>query len=300
MAIRFLDTKFYKSSYVRGLPANLKSLYLFIILDCDGSGIWDSDLEAASLYTGFPITEEQFQKEFVDKGKAIPVIRGKFFFPDFIEHQYPKGLSNNNPAHKNHILALKKFSLIDDNLAVIKKTSKDTLKTLQRPSEDTNKGLSSSISNSNSKGNSNSNGQSNGNCDLGKSENPLFHSKTLTGQMIELWLGTFPSYTKDPERDLPALRSIADFVFQQAGCPNSYGDTEKEISCLNTFQLIADQVNREPFWINKPLKSISSHIQEFYNKIKNPVENGSGKNGTNGTKYNEASLAQKIHKRAGS
>lgn len=297
MAVRFLETNFYKSAYVRSLPANLKSLYVFIILDCDGSGIWNSDLEAASLYTGFPITTDQFQTEFVEKGKAVQVTNGKYFFPDFIEHQYPKGLSNTNPAHKNHILALKKFSLLDDNLIVIKKTIKDPSKTLQRPSKDPNEGLTSPISNSNSNSKGNSNSQSNSNSPLGKSENPLFHSKSLTGQMIEVWIGTFPSYTKDPTLDLPALKNIADFIFDQAGHKNAYGDTDKEISCLNTFQLIADQVNREPFWQNKALKTIGGHIQEFYNKIKNPLQNGTGKNGSNGGKYNEASLKGKLSER---
>lgn len=93
----------------------------------------------------------------------------------------------------------------------------------------------------------------------------------LIPQMHSIWITTFPLYTQDKELDFPALRNIADFIFKIANVQNGYGDTEKEIKVLNTFQLIADQVNRETFWLNKPLSSISKNIQEFYNKIKNPV-----------------------------
>lgn len=115
MAKRFIDTGFYKSPFVRSLKGPLKGLYSFIICDCDGSGIWAKDLPIASAYIGFEISEQDF-KIFVDSGKAIDLKNGKYFFPDFIEHQYPQGLQDKNPAHKNFIYELKKFHLIDNNL----------------------------------------------------------------------------------------------------------------------------------------------------------------------------------------
>lgn len=118
MANRFLDTNYYKSPFVRGLEGALKSLYSFIICDCDGAGIWNMDLQAASLYIGFSITPKQFDENFVKTGKAIDLGGAKFFFPDFIEHQYPGGLQANNKAHKNFILTLKKYDLLDENLCV--------------------------------------------------------------------------------------------------------------------------------------------------------------------------------------
>lgn len=116
MAKRFIDTAFFKSPFVRGLKGPLKVLYSFIICDCDGSGIWTKDLEAASLYTGFNLIENDFVNCFVKTGKAVDLKNGRFFFPDFIEHQYPGGLSKNNIAHKNFILELTKYQLIDENL----------------------------------------------------------------------------------------------------------------------------------------------------------------------------------------
>lgn len=127
MANRFLDTNFYKSPFVRSLKGPLKSLYCFFICDCDGAGIWNYDLEAASMFTGFEITDVEFHQNFVSTGKAVDIGRAKYFFPDFIEHQYPGGLQSNNKAHKNFIITLKKFDLVDENLAVKKKPVKKEL-----------------------------------------------------------------------------------------------------------------------------------------------------------------------------
>lgn len=116
MAKRFIDTSFFKSPFVRGLQGAYKGLYLFIICDCNGSGIWSADFEAASLYIGQKVDISGFQKLFVEKGKAIDLENGRYFLPDFIEHQYPTGLSLTNTAHKNFIAELLKFNLLDENL----------------------------------------------------------------------------------------------------------------------------------------------------------------------------------------
>lgn len=126
MANRFIDTSFYKSPFIRGLKGSLKGLYSFIICDCNGAGIWAADFEIASVYTGFNITKKEFEESFILCGKSIDLGGGKYFFPDFIEHQYPKGLSGNNPAHNNIIIELKKFGLIDENLKPLRSTFEGT------------------------------------------------------------------------------------------------------------------------------------------------------------------------------
>ena len=94
------------------MDAPLKGLYLFIICDCDGSGIWAADFEIAGLYVGQKITVSQFNKSFVETGKAIDLKNGKYFFPDFIDHQYPSGLQSNNKAHNGFISELLKYQVI--------------------------------------------------------------------------------------------------------------------------------------------------------------------------------------------
>ena len=119
MALRFIDTNYFKSPFVKSLKAPLKLLQNYIICDCSGAGIWTKDLEIAAIYIGEKITDEDFNI-FVTSGKALDLKNGKYFFPDFIEHQYPKGLSNTNPAHINVIVELKKYNLIDEYLNIKK------------------------------------------------------------------------------------------------------------------------------------------------------------------------------------
>lgn len=128
MANRNIDTGFYKSPFVRGLSGALKGLYGFIICDCSGAGIWAKDLPIASVYVGFDFSEKEFDEAFVKTGKAIDLGDGKYFFPDFIEHQYPKGFSRNNPAQKNFISELEKYGLLNEDLTI-------NLEGLQSPSE---------------------------------------------------------------------------------------------------------------------------------------------------------------------
>lgn len=116
MPNRFIDTEFFKRPFVRGLEAPLKTLYAFIICDCDNAGIWSPDFEIASIYIGQRIEKKAVETAF--KNKIIQLENGQWFFPDFIEHQYPKGLQDTNPAHNKIIKRLTELNLIDKNLKV--------------------------------------------------------------------------------------------------------------------------------------------------------------------------------------
>lgn len=108
--------------------------------------------------------------------------------------------------------------------------------------------------------------------------------KLLVSKMCSAWYKKFPAYTADKTRDRAGMGQIINFIWEQGNVNPMAGPVDQE-KTLATLQLIADQVNREVFWVNKPLVSISRNIQEFYNKIKNPV-NGKDHTGgaaTNGT-----------------
>lgn len=112
--------------------------------------------------------------------------------------------------------------------------------------------------------------------EFGKSEN-LF----IVPQMCDLWYKSFPTYTKNKQNDYAGMGKIVQFMHSQSSI-SDISDTGLQIKILNTLQLIADQVNREPFWVNKPIKSIANNIQEFYNHIKNPLhDKGNNKKHTN-------------------
>jgi len=143
----------------------------------------------------------------------------------------------------------------------------------------------------------NANGNTNGNEDVNAFKGGVgekLGSTALIPQMHVVWMSTFPKYTADIKIDYPALGQISDFIFDKAGVVNGYGDTQKEILALNTFQQIADEVKKDGFWVNKPLKSIANHLQEFYNKIKNPNNGSSKQSSTNGKKFDDDRLKQKL------
>jgi hypothetical protein len=146
MANRFLETNYYKSPFVRKLKGAIKGLYSFIICDCTPSGIWVKDIQAASMYIGFDISNEDFEENFIKTGKAVYLGNDKYFFPDFIEHQYPKGLQDNNVAHKNIIFELKKHDLLDEKNNLTHKKNKGAIKGLYSP---TGIGIGNNINNNN-------------------------------------------------------------------------------------------------------------------------------------------------------
>jgi len=271
MANRFLETNYYKSPFVRSLKGAIKGLYSFIICDCTPSGIWSKDMEAASMYIGFVVNDCDFDENFILRGKAIDIGGNKFFFPDFIEHQYPKGLQENNAAHKNIIFELKKYELLDEKNQVKVKKNRSPFEAPLKP-------LYRTQGNGNGNGNGEGIGKGNGQgYGIGEPTGTL--NNYIIPQMCELWYVSFSTYTKDKENDFQAMGKILHFMANQAKI-NDVENSENQTKILNTLQLIADQVNREPFWINKPIKSIANHIQEFYNKLKNPIIINGHKNGT--------------------
>jgi len=182
MANRFLDNNFYKSPYVRSLEGPLKALYSFIICDCTPSGVWPLDLQAASMYIGFDIPAEKFTTFFIEKGKAIDMGNGRFFFPDFIEHQYPSGLQSWNKSHNKIILELNNLGFLceakDRNLIPEKYRSSGILYLV-------NKGASKGLQSP--QGNGNGNGNGNGQIQGGKfSEFELLFTEDLQKSCFEI------------------------------------------------------------------------------------------------------------------
>lgn len=97
-----------------------------------------------------------------------------------------------------------------------------------------------------------------------KSENDEF----LVPSLCQIWYTTFPNYTKDQKKDFPAAAEILSFMCKQHDITDLNANRD-EIKA--TFEKVAQEVQKDNFWQNKPLKSIASNIQEFYNKIKNPT-----------------------------
>ena len=255
MANRFLDTNYYKSPFVKSLPPEMKSFYSFVICDCTASGIWFLDFEAVRLYTGFDLTFEDFELNFIKKRKAIKISQGKYFFPDFIEHQYPGGLSDNNKAHKNILIELRKFNLLDINNfpkkeAPLEESLCDPLQGVQ------------GIGNGNGQGN----GQGQGNTEP---EENLLNGQTqfIVPEMQKIWDKHNPAYPKNTQKDFTALREIGDFILSQEKVKTD--ERDKIAKVTEAFEIISKYISTDNFFKNYSLKQVSTHIQSIVSNIRN-------------------------------
>jgi uncharacterized protein YdaU (DUF1376 family) len=118
------------------------------------------------------------------------------------------------------------------------------------------------------------------NKDFGKSEN-LFENPQIIPTICRNWYSSFPTYTKDQSEDFKAVMKIVSFLQKQNDITDINSPPNREL-IITTVGRIIECVAQEQFWVNKPLKSIANNIQEFLNKIKNPLANGHKSNNQNG------------------
>lgn len=103
------DTDKWKKRFVRELSPQHKLLWFYILDDCNHAGIWDVDLEVASIRVGFDLSHDNLPSSFGEK--VISFDNGdKWFIPEFIDFQYGE-LNPNSNVHKSVIALLEKYNL---------------------------------------------------------------------------------------------------------------------------------------------------------------------------------------------
>jgi hypothetical protein len=108
MAKRMTDTDKWKKRFIKNLDYGNKLLWLYMLDDCNHAGIWDIDLEVASIRIGLEVDISDLNK-FDDK--IVIFDNGeKVFIPDFIDFQYGE-LNPNSNVHKSVIALLDKYNL---------------------------------------------------------------------------------------------------------------------------------------------------------------------------------------------
>ena len=109
MAKRMTDTDKWKKRFVRELTPQHKLLWFYILDDCNHAGIWEVDIDVASIRVGFDLSQDDLPSLFGTK--VISFDNGdKWFIPDFIDYQYGE-LNQNSNVHKSVINLLKKYNL---------------------------------------------------------------------------------------------------------------------------------------------------------------------------------------------
>ena len=109
MAKRMTDTDKWKKRFVRELEPQHKLLWFYILDDCNHAGIWEVDIDVASIRVGIDLSYDNLPSLFGEK--VISFDNGdKWFIPDFIEYQYGE-LNQNSNVHKSVINLLNKYNL---------------------------------------------------------------------------------------------------------------------------------------------------------------------------------------------
>ena len=108
MAKRMTDTDKWKKRFIRELKPKHKLLWLYILDDCNHAGIWEIDLDVASIRVG----EAVGYKDLDVFGNKIIMFDNneKCFIPDFIDFQYGE-LNPNSNVHKSVISLLSRYNL---------------------------------------------------------------------------------------------------------------------------------------------------------------------------------------------
>jgi len=109
MAKRFIDTDLWKRGWFRQLPPKMKTVWIYLITNCDHAGIYEVDIELMSFMIGQKITVAEIEKHL---GSQISVINSgsKWFLHKFIKFQYGE-LNENVKAHKSVISLIEKYNI---------------------------------------------------------------------------------------------------------------------------------------------------------------------------------------------
>ena len=104
------DTDKWKKRFVRELSPQHKLLWFYILDDCNHAGIWEVDLEVASIRVGYELVYDMLPQAFLDKIEIFDN-GDKWFIPDFIDFQYGE-LNPNSNVHKSVIQLLERYNLM--------------------------------------------------------------------------------------------------------------------------------------------------------------------------------------------
>ena len=104
------DTDKWKKRFVRELSPQHKLLWFYILDDCNHAGIWEVDIEVASIRVGYELVYDMLPQSFLDKIEIFDN-GDKWFIPDFIDFQYGE-LNPNSNVHKSVIQLLERYNLM--------------------------------------------------------------------------------------------------------------------------------------------------------------------------------------------
>lgn len=107
MAKRFLDSGIFRKPLVRAMKAPYKALYIYLLCECDHAGVWDAEIDVASMRLGIKIDPDKALEEL--GGAAVSIDGGsKWWVVDFCRDQY----GDLNPSNRVHASVLARLEAL--------------------------------------------------------------------------------------------------------------------------------------------------------------------------------------------
>lgn len=119
MAKRFIDTDLFRKPSFRKLPPAYKTLWIYVICECNHAGIWNVELDVAGLRLGDEVPSDAAEV----LGDMIHAFDGgkKWWVKDFVRFQYGAEMVTGNRMHLSVMRELEKHGLMDmlDDVTVV-------------------------------------------------------------------------------------------------------------------------------------------------------------------------------------
>ena len=127
MAKRFIDTEIFNDPWFMDVTINWKLFLIYLITNCDHSGIIDLNKKLCCFQTGIKNIEKNLE-EIGDR--VISLLDNYYFIPKFIEFKYPDFPQSTVRQQQGAIKILESFGLFKDGILTVNKD----LKTLNKES----------------------------------------------------------------------------------------------------------------------------------------------------------------------
>ena len=137
MAKRFTDSDKWKDAWFLELEPYMKLLYLYVLDNCDCSGVWKVNFRLASFSIGSILDKQSALKAL---GSRIRVVSEDLWFIEkFIRFQYPSGLSTDCKAHVGVLKALKYHGIESNCMDRVRIELGNSIHTVQDKDKDKDK-----------------------------------------------------------------------------------------------------------------------------------------------------------------
>lgn len=141
MAKRFTDTDKWKKNFYSELSLKGKLAWIYLLDNCDNTGVWPINFKLMSFQIGFPVNVVLLVQWFGPKLTFID--QDKLFIRSFIDFQYGE-LNEANNAHKPVLSLLKKLEQkepLNSSLLGVQDKDKDKDKDMDKEKEEEGKAL---------------------------------------------------------------------------------------------------------------------------------------------------------------